>query len=150
MFCNFCTKEKEASAFYVSNKTKCKECVRLAVKENRNSKLEYYKEFDRARANLPSRVLARKSYAQTEAGKSSHRKSTARWKNQHPKRRSAQIAVGNAVRDGKLIPWSCCALPECGEHPQAHHADYDRPLDVVWLCAKHHSEAHNLIKEINE
>ena len=31
----------------------------------------------------------------------------------------------------------------CGEsNAQAHHDDYSRPLEVRWLCAKHHSAFH--------
>lgn len=25
-------------------------------------------------------------------------------------------------------------------------SDYDRPLDVVWLCNKHHGECHKIAK----
>ena len=33
---------------------------------------------------------------------------------------------------------------KCGEiKAEAHHEDYDKPLDVVWLCHKHHREIHN-------
>lgn len=30
----------------------------------------------------------------------------------------------------------------CGAEAQAHHHDYEQPLDVVWLCQRHHSLAH--------
>lgn len=31
----------------------------------------------------------------------------------------------------------------CGESPsQAHHDDYNKPLEVRWLCVKHHKEWH--------
>jgi hypothetical protein len=38
-----------------------------------------------------------------------------------------------------------CALPECESRPQAHHPDYSKPLDVVWLCDDHHKQAHALV-----
>lgn len=32
---------------------------------------------------------------------------------------------------------------ECGEKKtQAHHPDYSKPLDIIWLCKKHHAELH--------
>lgn len=32
----------------------------------------------------------------------------------------------------------------CGEDPaEAHHTDYLKPLDVMWLCRKHHNEWHH-------
>ena len=31
----------------------------------------------------------------------------------------------------------------CGElNVEAHHAHYDLPLDVIWLCTKHHKQTH--------
>jgi hypothetical protein len=55
-------------------------------------------------------------------------------------RRISQL-VGRAVRYGKLIRKPC---EVCGatKRIHAHHDDYDRPLDVRWLCASHHLEAH--------
>lgn len=31
---------------------------------------------------------------------------------------------------------------------EAHHADYSKPLDVVWLCDWHHKEEHKRLKEL--
>ena len=45
-----------------------------------------------------------------------------------------------ALRSGKLQKQPCWV---CGEpKSEGHHAHYDLPLDVVWLCRKHHREAH--------
>lgn len=31
----------------------------------------------------------------------------------------------------------------CGdERSQAHHQDYSKPLEIKWLCQKHHKEEH--------
>lgn len=94
---------------------------------------------------MPHRVAARAEYAGTSAYKVSHEAAAKRWAAKHPERRKANIAVGNAVRAGRLVPWPCCAVPECDGKPQGHHPDYSRPLDVVWLCPTHHDEAHALI-----
>ena len=51
----------------------------------------------------------------------------------------ARWAVKNAKRSGTLIEQPC----HCGAKAQAHHPDYDRPLDVIWLCSIHHGEAHH-------
>jgi hypothetical protein len=46
-----------------------------------------------------------------------------------------------AIRAGDLIPQPC---EVCGatKHIHAHHDDYDKPLEVRWLCSPHHHEAH--------
>jgi len=126
---------------------KCKNCARIDVRSNRASRAEYYRAFDKSRANATNRVAARQAYMATVAGKASHRRSADKWAQTHPLRRQASHIVGNAIRDGKLKPWPICAVPECDRKPQAHHPDYSRPLDVVWLCPSHHREVHAMAKE---
>jgi hypothetical protein len=36
-----------------------------------------------------------------------------------------------------------CSLPEA----EAHHLDYDRPLDIMWFCRVHHMEYHRKNQE---
>ena len=58
----------------------------------------------------------------------------------NPEKRKANLAVGNALRAGKLHKEPCAI---CGKiKSQAHHEDYYKPLDVVWLCGRHHMELH--------
>ena len=46
-----------------------------------------------------------------------------------------------AVRSGRIQRQPCVV---CGATPtDAHHADYSKPFDVVWLCRKHHSHVHH-------
>lgn len=53
-------------------------------------------------------------------------------------RRSAGDAVKRAVRLGLLIACPCVV---CGsDTTEAHHDDYRKPLDVIWLCRQHHRE----------
>lgn len=50
------------------------------------------------------------------------------------------IAANKAARMGVLVKLPCRV---CGDaNVQAHHADYNKPLVVVWLCVKHHKELH--------
>lgn len=52
-------------------------------------------------------------------------------------------AFRKALRSGELVPASECAW--CGDASrriQGHHPDYNRPLMVVWLCDRCHSQHH--------
>ena len=56
------------------------------------------------------------------------------------KRKVAQMAAERARDSGKLIPKPCemSADGNCHGRIEMHHDDYDSPLDVHWLCARHH------------
>lgn len=55
-----------------------------------------------------------------------------------PEKVHARNLLGAAVRRGVVIPQPCY----CGLKGQAHHPDYSKSLEVIWLCRTHHSEAH--------
>lgn len=61
----------------------------------------------------------------------------AYWRSKNPLKIRAHRAVFVAMRNGTLEKKNCF----CGEKAQAHHEDYSRPLDVKWLCKKHHAIA---------
>ncbi len=117
----------------------CKACHRANVKANREANADYYREFDKARANLPHRVAAREAYAATPEGRAAGNRAKRAYLDRNPVKRAAHIAVGNALRDGKLKRQPC---EVCGAVAQAHHDDYSKPLAVRWLCTKHHAEWH--------
>ncbi len=58
----------------------------------------------------------------------------------------ARAEVQKAVADGRLVRPSLCE--KCGKPPKrgrqilAHHDDYNKPLDVRWLCDKCHGKVH--------
>lgn len=60
-------------------------------------------------------------------------------KSKYSKPRANSI-LSNAIRDGKIIKMPC---EICGnKKSQGHHEDYSKPLDVVWLCVRHHQDRH--------
>lgn len=67
-----------------------------------------------------------------------------KWLSENPEKRKAHNEVKNALRSGKIHRHPCCI---CGNKAQAHHEDYSKPLDIIWLCHKHHGERHVQINE---
>ena len=147
MRCKSCSHEKLLSDFYASNKSRCKECVKESVNKYRQENLESIRTYDRMRGSMPHRIAARAEYQKTHAFSERHEAATKRWAEKHPKRRKASHIVSNAIRDGRLVRPPLCLVPDCNKSPQAHHPDYDKPLSVVWLCSKHHAEAHKISRK---
>lgn len=146
--CFKCGQSKPLSDFYKhkamadGHLNKCKECTKADVRERRyGESREQVLQYDRDRAKLPHRVKAMADYAKTEAGKAAHARASRKNHALHPGRRAARIALGNAVRDGRVTPLPCFC---CGEKAEAHHPDYSDPLYPVWLCPAHHKQAHAL------
>lgn len=46
-----------------------------------------------------------------------------------------------AKREGVIVRGKCF----CGKVGHSHHADYSKPLEVQWLCRKHHSQHHGFL-----
>lgn len=51
--------------------------------------------------------------------------------------------TNNNIRSGFLVRQPC-EVCKSEKKADAHHDDYTKPLDVRWLCRKHHNEHHRL------
>ena len=149
--CFKCSQEKPLSDFYNHKDmadgrvNKCKSCNKKDVQDNYRANIGHYKEYERSRAILPHRVLAREEYEKTEEGKASTAKAKRKWAKRNPIKRMASHVVNNAVRDGKII--KPCNCSDCNSEPtrlHGHHDDYAYPLVVRWLCPGCHNKWHKL------
>lgn len=110
---------------------KCKECTKKDVAKHRANNLEKVRAYDRERGKRPERIKLA-----TEICKA--------WRAEDKRRQKAHSAVFSAIKRGDLVRMSCV---RCGtEKTEAHHEDYDKPLDVVWLCSPCHKQRHQEIK----
>lgn len=64
------------------------------------------------------------------------------WRLTHPSRYRAHVAVGKAINRGVLVKQPCEVCGTTKGRIDAHHDDYDKPLEVRWLCRKHHNLLH--------
>lgn len=129
--CFKCEQIKPISEFYSHPETadkhlnKCKSCTKNDVTNNYASKREYYSLYEKVRNSEISRKSSRLIYQKTR-------------RERYPEKYKARNAVSNALRDGRLVRMPC---EVCGDtKSQAHHDDYKKPLQVRWLCFKHHRE----------
>lgn len=135
--CFKCKTIKPLADFYKHPKmadgylNKCKKCAKSDVSKHRVKNLEKIRAYDRARGKVPGRIKTN-----TELNRI--------WREEDRRRALCHSAVGHAIRIGTLVRLPCI---RCGaEKSIAHHEDYDKPLEVVWLCQPCHKQRH---KEIN-
>ena len=82
------------------------------------------------------RKEARQRRASTPEGKAANLRKLSKF----PERTRTRSMVANALKTDKLtrLPCEVCGNPKS----EAHHCDYTKPLDVMWLCRTHHTEWH--------
>ncbi len=107
---------------------KCKECTKRESRSNREKNLEYYRKYDRDRYQANGQRDRSEPYGQA-----------------NPEKQRAHDLVSRAVRKGKLVRPSRCSI--CGKYAkiEAHHSDYTKPLEVVWVCKACHWKLHKII-----
>lgn len=136
--CSKCKIVKPVSEFSLNRRKKiglqswCKSCIRVVA-------VKYVR--------LPSVIAHRKKYLKEWHAK--HPGKAAQYqaaKRPEPKSRSkAREAFKSAKKYGKIKSLPCV---KCGNpKSEGHHHDYSKPLDVTWLCRKHHAELHRLERD---
>lgn len=144
--CSRCKQTKDISMFQVRRASPdgltaaCKSCLSV---------------YDKSRANNPDRVKARLEYSKTESGREARRRATKKYESMHvervrksksdwdeanSKKKKVHGITAYAIKTG-LLTRSPCEICGCAES-HAHHDDYDAPLNVRWLCPRHHQEWH--------
>jgi ribosomal protein S27AE len=131
--CFKCGKRKRRTSFYRHPQMadgllgKCKVCTKRDVAARYEGKRDVVRAYERKRFQRAGRKADEKRYL-------------AARRRAHPGKYRALTAVGNAVRDGRLLRQPC---EKCGDPKvQAHHDDYRRPLAVRWLCFRCHRGHH--------
>lgn len=147
--CFKCEETKSLSQFYKHRETldghlnKCKDCSRKDAVEHRKKNLERIRHYDRNRPNHDERV--RKNCIRARAS-GLDRGRSRRYEEKYPEKSTAHTITRNAIRDGRLKTEPCVV---CGnDKAEAHHEDYSRPLDVLWLCKFHHALRHRELNAI--
>lgn len=135
--CFKCNTVKPLSDFYKhpgmadGHLNKCKECTKNDATNNRNKNIEKIRAYDRERGKIPERIKANTAVNRA-------------WRAEDKRRQSAHRKVSSAIKSGVLVRNKC---ERCGDEKSvAHHEDYDKPLDVVWLCQPCHKQRHKELR----
>ncbi len=134
--CFRCHQDKLISEFYRHSQmkdghlNKCKECTKNDANKHRSENIEKIREYDRERGKQEHRIA-------------NSTRSSAAWRSADKRRASCHNKVRWALQSGTLqkLPCERCKNPKS----LAHHEDYGKPLDVIWLCQPCHKQRHKEI-----
>lgn len=73
-----------------------------------------------------------------------HSKNNKKWILKNPLKHKAHTILNDALKSNKITKPLLCENCKKEKELQAHHEDYNKPLEVVWLCSKCHHELHKL------
>lgn len=93
------------------------------------------------RLNNPERLKksVKKHY---ESNKEKIIANNRKYQEKYPKRKKVQKTVERALKLGKIQRPKRCTNCNTKKPLDAHHEDYDKPLDVIWLCRSCHKHLH--------
>lgn len=135
MICTKCKIDKPITDFYNGKKRSCKACQMTYQKKYRASPL--YKE--------KSRIYFAKWNKENYSKRTSYiQEATYKWKEDHPGAMIAYLKVYRAVKHGVLKRPYRCEKCNISRRLCAHHKDYSKPLEVMWLCWSCHRREHNI------
>lgn len=108
---------------------KCKSCTKKDVHERSMRCSAQIAEYEKLRSKTEKRKQLRKQYVN-------------KYKTEHPERIAIMSRVQKAIRAGKIKRPNYCSV--CGKvcKTVAHHYDYSKPLDVIFVCQSCHKKIH--------
>ncbi len=150
--CRKCKKVLPIDSYYAHSRMLdghlniCIECTKRRVEAYREANLDEVRAYDRLRGRTEDRRKKCREYAAKHPDIAYNAKE--RWLVNNSEKRKVHIQLGNAVARGDVVKSSKCS--ECGRRGgriEAHHPDYSRPFDVIWLCRSCHAKLHRKYKD---
>jgi hypothetical protein len=61
----------------------------------------------------------------------------------YPEKLFARQKVAYAIKTGVIVKPSLCEHCGRSRRTEGHHMDYEKPLEVIWLCTSCHADYHS-------
>jgi hypothetical protein len=144
--CYTCKEEKDLQVFSKEKRTKtgysylCKECDKERAKKYKEKNIDKWK--DSKKRYLDKKVeedpdFFKKRYIRF---KEKILKGYERYIPTHRKEINARNLINLHIRRGKLMkPNHCSNCLGISKKIEAHHEDYNKPLEIIWVCSKCHN-----------
>lgn len=108
--------------------------------ERRYARSKAWRRTQKRYRDSPKGKATKEAYAQSERGREVSRIGSARQRQRDKDKVAARAKLNNDIQNGKMKRGSCTV---CMYYPaEAHHVDYSKPQEVVWLCLEHHRYVH--------
>ncbi len=92
-------------------------------------------------------TIRARRYRKTAKGKEIIKRISARSSSKYPEKTRARTCLNRAISKGYIVKPSICTMCESKDKKlDGHHEDYSKPLDVIWMCRKCHSDYEKVIK----
>ena len=122
----------------------CKSCYCEQAKKRRKENPEKWKKISREQSRKWIKKNHERRLEQARKGRNKNKQKillyARAYVEKYPERNRAHGLRYWAVKNGKLKPKPCKICGDLNVH--SHHPDYSKPLEVIWLCPKHHKRQH--------
>ncbi len=140
--CKNCVNARQRETYENRREIHCAD-MRRHYRENKNKYQKNHAIYRRSEKGIAVLKAGIKKFLSTEHGKTSTKNSLLKYKTNNRHKLQAHWAVKSALKYGKIKRDPCAV---CGDIvSEAHHTDYSKKLDVMWLCTKHHKMLHRTV-----
>ena len=144
--CIECKKDLELS-FFNKNKSRCDNLQNICKACN---KLYRSNNSEKYNKDPIAAYIYHKEYMTTDKGKQIQRLSSIKSNIKYPNAHKSRNLYSYAIKTGALVRPATCQMCHCSSDSiQGHHCDYNKPLEVMWLCIKCHSSWHKMYTPLN-
>ena len=153
--CSKCERLLSIKQFNKNKSTKdglqdwCRQCVAAYNGTHKVDRTAYYAAYRATHkaetaaynaTNGEKKAVYNAVYRHSPRGKAANNAAKVRYRIKHPLKEKCRRQLSHAIHTGKIKRQPC--MNGCKAKAEAHHSDYSKPFDVLWLCRKCHRAWH--------